>query len=107
MKFLSRVPEQLRSIGRFPVSVAVCIVLTALLNLQISGFIAMSDRFEGEVIFASAGAFLASVSNSVGITISQNHERMNHGAQRQFQLEASSVSSAVLGRVRESLLMDV
>src|ERR1700685_2684901 len=59
MKFLSRVPEQLRSIGRFPVPVAVCIVLTVLLNLQIAEFIAMSDRFEGEVIFASASAALA------------------------------------------------
>jgi hypothetical protein len=59
MKLLSRVPEQLRSIGRFPVPVAVCVVLTVLLNLQIADFIAMSDRFEGEVNFASAGAFLA------------------------------------------------
>jgi hypothetical protein len=59
MRFLSRVPEQIRSIGRFPVSVAVCVVLTVLLNLQIAEFIAMSDRFAGEVIFASAGAFLA------------------------------------------------
>ena len=59
MKLLSRVPEQLRSIGRFPVSVAVSVVLTVLLNLQIAGFIAMSDRFEGEVIFASASAALA------------------------------------------------
>jgi hypothetical protein len=59
LKFLSRVPEQLRSIGRFPVPVAVCLVLTVLLNLQISDFIAMSDRFEGEVIFASASAALA------------------------------------------------
>ena len=59
MKFLSRVPEQLRSIGRFPVPVAVSVVLTVLLNLQIAGFIAMSDRFEGEVIFASASAALA------------------------------------------------
>jgi hypothetical protein len=59
VKFLSRVPEQLRSIGRFPVSVAVCVALTILLNLQIAGFIAMSDRFEGEVIFGSVGAALA------------------------------------------------
>lgn len=59
MKFLSRVPEQLRSIGRFPVPVAVSVALTVLLNLQIAGFIVMSDRFEGEVISASAGAFLA------------------------------------------------
>jgi hypothetical protein len=59
LKLLSRVPEQLRSIGRFPVSVAVSVVLTVLLNLQIAGFIAMSDRFEGEVIFASASAALA------------------------------------------------
>ena len=59
MKFLSRIPEQLRSVGRFPVSVAVSVVLTVLLNLQIVGVIAMSDRFEAEVIFASAGAFLA------------------------------------------------
>jgi Domain of unknown function (DUF4153) len=57
--FLSRVPEQLRSIGRFPVPVAVCVALSVLLNLQIAGFIAMSDRFEGEVIFASVGAALA------------------------------------------------
>jgi hypothetical protein len=59
LKFLSRVPEQLRSIGRFPVPVAVCVVLTVLLNLQISGFIAISDRFEGEIIFASVAAALA------------------------------------------------
>lgn len=59
MKFLSRVPEQLRSIGRFPVPVAVCVVLTVVLNLQIAGIIAMSDRFEGEIIFASVGAALA------------------------------------------------
>jgi Domain of unknown function (DUF4153) len=59
LKFLSRVPEQLRSIGRFPIPVAVSVVLTVILNLQIAGFIAMSDRFEGEVIFASAGAALA------------------------------------------------
>jgi Domain of unknown function (DUF4153) len=37
----------------------VCVVLTLLLNLQISDLIAMSDRFEGEVIFASASAALA------------------------------------------------
>lgn len=59
MKILSGVPEQLRSIGRFPVPVFVCIVLTILLNLQIANLVATPDRFEGEVIFASAGAFLA------------------------------------------------
>ncbi|MGC2758625.1 DUF4153 domain-containing protein [Candidatus Binatus sp.] len=61
MKFLSRVPKQLRSIGRFPVPVAMCVALTVLLNLQIAGFIAMSDRFEGEVIFASVAAALAAL----------------------------------------------
>ena len=59
MKLFSRLPEQLRSIGRFPVPVAVSVALTVLLNLQIAGFIAMSDRFEGEVIFAFVGAALA------------------------------------------------
>ena len=38
---------------------AVSVVLTVLLNLQIAGLIAMSDRFEGEVLFASAAAALA------------------------------------------------
>ena len=59
MKLFSRLPEQLRSIGRFPVPVAVCVALTVFLNLQIAGFVAISDRFEGEVIFASVGAALA------------------------------------------------
>jgi len=61
MKLFSRLPEQLRSIGRFPVSVAVSVILTILLNLQIANVIAMSDRFEGEVSFAAAGAFLVGV----------------------------------------------
>jgi hypothetical protein len=61
MKLFSRLPEQLRSIGRFPVSVAVSAILTVVLNLQIANVIAMSDRFEGEVSFAAAGAFLAGV----------------------------------------------
>ena len=38
-----------------------CVALTILLNLQIAGFIAMSDRFEGEVIFASVAAALAAL----------------------------------------------
>ena len=38
-----------------------CVALTVLLNLQIAGFIAMSDRFEGEVIFASVAAALAAL----------------------------------------------
>lgn len=61
MKLFSRLPEQLRSIGRFPIPVAVCIALTVFLNLHIAGFVAISDRFEGEVIFASVAAALASL----------------------------------------------
>jgi hypothetical protein len=61
MKLFSRLPEQLRSIARFPVPVAVCVALTVFLNLQIAGFVTISDRFEGEVIFASVGAALASL----------------------------------------------
>lgn len=61
MKFSPRVPEQLRSVGRFPVSVAVSVVLTVLLNLQIADFIAMSERLAGEVISALAAAFLAAL----------------------------------------------
>jgi uncharacterized protein DUF4153 len=59
VKFLSRVPEQLRSIGRFPVPATISVVLAVLLNLQIAKVIAMSDRLEGEVIFAAVAAFLA------------------------------------------------
>jgi hypothetical protein len=59
MRFLSRVPEQLLSIGRFPVPIGASVFLTILVNLQIAGFVAMSGRFEGEIIFASVSAFFA------------------------------------------------
>ena len=59
MKFLSRIPRQLRSAGRFAVPAAISVVLAILLNLQIARIIAMSDRFEAEVIFEAVAAFLA------------------------------------------------
>lgn len=55
MKFFSRVPEQLRSIGRFPVSVAVSVFVTVLVNLRMSALVT------NEIIFASAAAFLAAL----------------------------------------------
>jgi hypothetical protein len=61
VNFFSRVPEQLRSIGLFPVSVAVSVFVTVLVNLQIAGFISVSDQFEVQIIFASVAAFLAAL----------------------------------------------
>jgi Domain of unknown function (DUF4153) len=61
VKFFSRVPEQLRSLGRFPVSVAVSVFLTVLVNLRIAHFISVSELVENEITFASAAAFLAAL----------------------------------------------
>ncbi|MEA2679202.1 MAG: hypothetical protein QOK03_924, partial [Candidatus Binataceae bacterium] len=61
MKFISRLPEQLRSLIRFPVPVAVCVAAALIFNLEIAGVITIADRLESEIIFASEGAFLAAL----------------------------------------------
>ena len=60
MKTASNLPEQVRSLSRFPIPVVIATSLTVLLNLQIANVIHMSDSLESELVFACAGAFLAS-----------------------------------------------
>ncbi len=60
VKFSSELPEQFRTLGRFPIPVALCIALAVLLNLQIAHLIVLAP-YESEIIFAAAGAFLASL----------------------------------------------
>jgi hypothetical protein len=60
MKTAFDLPEQIRSMLRFPIPVAIATSLAVLLNLQLAHVIHMSDSFETELIFACAGAFLAS-----------------------------------------------
>lgn len=68
MRFLARVPEQLRSLERFPVPVALSGGLTVVLNLQIAGLISMSERFESELVFASITAFFAALIFALWVT---------------------------------------
>jgi hypothetical protein len=60
MKTAFDLPEQIRSLSRFPIPVALATSLAVLLNLQLAHVIHMSDSLESELIFACAGAFLAS-----------------------------------------------
>ncbi len=59
MKLISRLPEQLRSLIRFPIPVAVSVAAALFFNLQIAGVVTIADRLEIEIIFASVTAFLA------------------------------------------------
>jgi Domain of unknown function (DUF4153) len=61
VKFISRLPEQLRSLIRFPVPVAVCVAAAVFLNLEIAGVVTIANRLESEIIFASEAAFLAAL----------------------------------------------
>ena len=60
MKTAFNLPEQVRSLSRFPIPVAIATGLAVLLNLQTAHVIHMSDSLERELILACAGAFLAS-----------------------------------------------
>jgi hypothetical protein len=53
-------PEQIRSLSRFPIPVAIATSLAVLLNLQVADVIHMSDSLEIQLFFACSGAFLAS-----------------------------------------------
>jgi hypothetical protein len=61
VKFISRLPEQLRSLIRFPVPVAVCVAAAVFFNLEIAGVVTIANRLESEIIFASEAAFLAAL----------------------------------------------
>ena len=61
MKLISQLPEQLRSLVRFPLPVAVCVAAALFFNLEIAGVVTIADRLESEIIFASEGAFLAAL----------------------------------------------
>jgi hypothetical protein len=60
MKTAFNLPEQIRSLSRFPIPVTIATSLAVLLNLQLAHVIHISDSLESELIFACAGAFLAS-----------------------------------------------
>ena len=52
MKTAFDLPEQIRSMLRFPIPVAIATSLAVLLNLQLAHVIHMSDSLETELIFA-------------------------------------------------------
>jgi hypothetical protein len=60
MKTSVNLPEQVRSLSRFPIPVAIATSLAVLLNLQLAHIIHLGNSLESELIFACAGAFLAS-----------------------------------------------
>jgi hypothetical protein len=60
MKTVLNLPEQVRSLSRFPIPVAIATSLAVLLNLQVAHIIRMSDTLESQLIFACSAAFLAS-----------------------------------------------
>ena len=60
MKTVLNLPEQVRSLSRFPIPVAIATSLAVLLNLQVAHIIRMSDTLESQMIFACSAAFLAS-----------------------------------------------
>jgi hypothetical protein len=60
MKIAFDLPEQVRSLSRFPIPVAIATILAVVLNLQAANLLHMSDAFESELIFACAGEFIAS-----------------------------------------------
>jgi len=59
VKLISNLPEQLRSLIRFPIPVAVCVAAAVFFNLEIASVVTVADRLETEIIFATAAAFLA------------------------------------------------
>jgi hypothetical protein len=59
VKLIARLPEQFRSLIRFPIPVAVCVAAALFLNLQIAGVVTVADRLETEIISATGAAFLA------------------------------------------------
>jgi hypothetical protein len=59
MKVALNLPDQVRSLSRFPIPVAIATSLAILLNLQVAHIIRMSDTLESQLIFAFSAAFLA------------------------------------------------
>jgi uncharacterized protein DUF4153 len=59
VKLISRLPEQLRSLIRFPIPVAVCVAATLFFNLQVAGVVTVAAPLETEIISATGAAFLA------------------------------------------------
>ena len=60
MSFIIRLLGQFRSLRRFPVPVAIAILLTVLVNLEII-FLSQLEPLEAEAIFALAGALIAAL----------------------------------------------
>lgn len=65
VNFISKLPEQLRSLARFPVPVAVCLAFTIFFNCQVAGFFKVSGQTEADLIFAVAGAVIAGLAGSL------------------------------------------
>jgi hypothetical protein len=61
MSFIIRFFGQFKSLRRFPVPVAIALLLTVLVNLEIMDLVRLADPLESAAIFALAGAFLAAV----------------------------------------------
>lgn len=61
MKLIFRLPEQFRSLSRFPIPVAVSVAAAIFFNLEIAGLWRLTDRLEVESIFAFQAAFLAAL----------------------------------------------
>ena len=63
MKTVLNLPEQVRSLSRFPIPVAIATSLAVLLNLQVAHIIRMSDTLESQLIFACSAAVFGIFSN--------------------------------------------
>jgi Domain of unknown function (DUF4153) len=65
MRVTARLPGRIRSLGRFPIPVAVSVALTIYLNLHIAALLPAAGRYANQVSFAAAAAFLAALAMSL------------------------------------------
>jgi Domain of unknown function (DUF4153) len=65
MIFTARLPEHMRSLASFPISVVVSFALTIYLNLYIAALLPVTAQYAQQVSFAGAAAFLAALATSL------------------------------------------
>jgi hypothetical protein len=97
MKIAFDLPEQVRSLSRFPIPVAIATILAVVLNLQAANLLHMSDAFESELSFACAGAFIASFAGSICgrlVVISGPASSLELRSQRQLPQPSLSIFAA-------------
>ncbi len=65
MKLTAKLPDQLRSLSRFPVPIAIAVAAAIFFNLEIAGLVTVRDQLQAEIDFALSAGFFGSLGVSL------------------------------------------